>query len=233
MRGPLARLDQRDVVLSLPQLAPAPRGHVAEEFFDTTCHANDPADCAPITAGMATGINTLPPFGISCRSKIKWRNGHCPVGAAAEMGTELDWMVFLWNLNTVGPTPSPMTDVWKIYRHACNPPAAGQPPSNSPAACSGNEELSWSARPVLELTPARTCRWDKAQEDCQRGERCLNATVGSGATCTSASPSCVCKLPAVGGILEGAQRAYANDTLRSQNVAITGDSSGVSRDLSP
>jgi hypothetical protein len=179
-----------------------------------------------------SGISTLPPFGISCRDPAKWRNRHCPMSEAAEMGTELDWMVFLWNLNTRPDHPTTMTDLWRIYRHACHPAPAGQAPPVEPALCRGGEELSWRARPVVDLSPPRACLFNTANS-CLRGERCRSATAGSDAPCTSSSPSCVCKLPAVGGFLNGVRAAFAGDDDRIQDIEDLADLTGISRNLTP
>ena len=99
--------------------------------------------------------------------------------------------------------------------------------------CNGSQELSWNARSAVDLSPARGCTVTGGPDQCLRGEKCLDATLGSAAPCSTDSESCICKLPPVGGILDGARRTYANDAARAQNVEDLGDTTGVSQDLSP
>jgi hypothetical protein len=206
-----------------------------KEFFDTVCRANnpnDPAICQPTTVGQQVGINTLPPFSVSCGQPFKWRNNHCPMSELAEMGTEMDWMRFLWNLNTVGSLLSPMTDIWQIYRHACNPGSTG---NTNPGNCSdhqfASDELSWRERPVRPASGEPACRTNADCGDLPLRQTCIDAMPGSPFPCNELTPSCVCKLPAVGGFLQGAERLYVNDAAREQNVFDLGRTFGVSEDL--
>lgn len=85
------------------------------------------------------------------------------MGPQIDMGAEIDWMAFLYNLNTAGgpEPPLPMTDVWKIFRNACVPP----PGNTNPPLCSANVayDVGWESQsPVLaselEVTPPDRAR---------------------------------------------------------------------------
>jgi outer membrane protein assembly factor BamB len=207
-----------------------------KEFFGETCLGRNPEDCLPETVFRNTGIKTLPPFGVPCDQPIKWRNRRCPISEAAEFGTELDWLQFLYSLNTAGSLASPMADVWAIYRHTCNPPAPGTLPLPDPGLCGSSHEVAWTSRPPAVLGSARACSASNTSQ-CVRGERCLDGQVGSSAPCAPGALSCLCKVPAVEGFLDGARRLYGPDgpqvdPARRERVETFGRDYGVSRDLS-
>lgn len=88
------------------------------------------ADCVPFPSNPADAAYTwqhgvmqsiLPPFPHDCRdsTEFRWRNTVCK--GYADFGTELDWLRFYWNLNTVSSNRSTMPDLFQIYRHACHP----------------------------------------------------------------------------------------------------------------
>lgn len=98
---------------------------------DRGCRASDPAACPEgrllRDGGMATV--TFPPVPIDCRTPVKWRNRNsCNVSESTEpglakstMGTEYDWMTFLFEVNlTFG-----FNDLMNIYTHACRPEYSG------------------------------------------------------------------------------------------------------------
>lgn len=205
-----------------------------KELFDEVCHGRDPADCQPEVVGAVPGITTLPPFGINCREPFKWRNNHCPISEAAEMGTELDWIGFFYNLNRVGPLTSSMDDIWLIYRHACNPPPVGQAPSSNPADCNG-QVMGWNERPAIPARGGPPCR---LSSDCLEGERCRDATPGSDTQCSAAVADCQCKLPAMQGFRSGMQRLYGlkgvdENLAREVRILLLSTEFGVSEDLTP
>jgi hypothetical protein len=113
--------------------------------------------CSPFPGPGGPLFSQLPPMPVSCSSGHKWRNRHCPMGENAEMGTELDWLAFLYNLNSGAEMAlrSRMDDIWRIYRHACVPPPLD--PTNPPAApppCSTTYEIGWTSQaPSLPLVP--------------------------------------------------------------------------------
>jgi FG-GAP-like repeat len=57
-----------------------------------------------------------PPFPVSCKDAVKWRNSHCGV---PQFGIEWDWLTFYWNLNTSGPAKLAMPELYGVYRQAC------------------------------------------------------------------------------------------------------------------
>lgn len=70
------------------------------------------------------GTVSLPPMGVDCGSAQKWRNSNrCAVDSAVEslqkssMGTELDWMTFLFDVaRQIG-----LNELMAIHRAACQP----------------------------------------------------------------------------------------------------------------
>ena len=58
-----------------------------------------------------------------CRTPKMWWHSHCFYPPAThvgfDLGTELDWQVFFWNVNTVGPYSSTMADLKGIFDPAC------------------------------------------------------------------------------------------------------------------
>jgi hypothetical protein len=99
------------------------------------------------------GVVSLPPMGINCGSPAKWRNqSQCAVDNVPptpgtpptnrpQMGTELDWMTFLFAVNRIVG----FNDVLSVYKHACwpdNPEFAGQDCSDK---LESNGNLVWSS----------------------------------------------------------------------------------------
>lgn len=58
-----------------------------------------------------------------CRTPKQWWRTHCyyppETHVGFDLGTELDWMLFYWNVNTVGPYSSSMYDLANIWNDAC------------------------------------------------------------------------------------------------------------------
>jgi len=85
-----------------------------------------------------------PPVPVSCKTPVRWRNTHCTGSpsfsgtALADMGTELDWMTFLWSINTDPANMLTMRSISDVYRAACG--GVGAP-------CDGNDTLTWEATP--------------------------------------------------------------------------------------
>jgi len=117
----------------------------------------------------------------------------CAPGAPRVGGspTEYDWMAFLYELNTGPGVTVPMTDLWQIYRHACNPPEPGASVEPDPPNCSFQTVL-WAPRAVTDQPNPVTCT---AASDCNLdlGESCFD-TATNGAC--MASGACTCKLTA-------------------------------------
>ena len=99
-----------------------------KEFLDADCKVEDPSGCTPFPGG---GTVTLPPVPIQCDRPVKWRNqNECAVdpragSTKAEMGTEYDWMTFLYALDgELG-----FTELMSVFNYACRPedpaPATG------------------------------------------------------------------------------------------------------------
>jgi hypothetical protein len=138
-------------------------------------------------------------------------------------------MAFLYEFNTGPSVTVPMTDLWRIYRHACNPPEPGAPVEPDPPNCSFQTVL-WAPRLVTDQPNAVTCT---AASDCNLdlGESCFD-TATNGAC--MASGACTCKLTAVEtAFVPGIQRTYAGNNARIQEAVELGDTYGASRNLSP
>jgi len=94
--------------------------------------------------GAAAAV--LPPVPVSCKAPVRWRNTHCTGSPAfsgtalADMGTELDWMTFLWNVNTVPVNGSTMRNISDAYILACSSPSA-------PSLCDSGDIVTWEATP--------------------------------------------------------------------------------------
>ena len=155
----------------------------------------------------------------------------CAPGAPRVGGspTEYDWMAFLYELNTGPGVAAPMTDIWRIYRHACNPPEPGAPVEPNPPEC-GGQSIVWAPRPITDQPNPVACT---AASDCniEVGESCFDtATNGP----CMASGACTCKLTAVEtGFIAGVQRLYVGDPDRVERATTLGNTFGVSRDLTP
>jgi len=133
-----------------------------KEFAEQTCAPG--AVCEDFFAPNANLLlkSQLPPFPVSCAPPVggtwfKWRNNYCPMTdpvtgfVAADMGTERDWMGFLYGVNT-GPGAATMDDIHMIYRFACSAPEPGQPPAAVPGFCR-NATAAWNEvrnRGILE-----------------------------------------------------------------------------------
>jgi hypothetical protein len=198
-----------------------------ELLQDTPCAAGE--TCLPFTVGQTSLFSKLPPFGISCETAFKWRNNHCPMGETAEMGTELDWLGFLWGVNTQGDSRATMNDLFAIYRNSCNPlpsPGPGMPGEK----CEGEEELGWSTRAPVPQDPAVACSAATAS-NCSADYACLNPATRK--RCRDGDTGCSCQRPAVFGISSGAALYFGNDPTRLQNVFDKGLTYGVTSDLAP
>lgn len=85
----------------------------------------DPLACKPYALDAATtGTVSLPPMTVNCSTPHKWRNqNRCSVDSSSEpiqkatMGTEMDWMTFLFDVNRqLG-----FTELMNLHRAACRP----------------------------------------------------------------------------------------------------------------
>lgn len=220
-----------------------------KEFLDEV--ACDPSEdrevCQPFPEGdpNAALYRRLPPLEVSCNTPYRWRNTNC--GAAdpmvddlenvADFGTELDWMGFLYNLNSVGPaeTRSPMTDIWKIYRHACVPPAppGTDPPEDPPPCSSVDIGFAWGATALrtnnLACMDSAFCAM--ANPDFPL---CLDDAEDSVDECTDGT--CLCK-SYVQGFFDGVNLTYPSDSredIDHRDTALNfGMQFGVDRNLTP
>jgi hypothetical protein len=167
-----------------------------------------------------------PPVPINCATPYKWRNAYCGMGESADMGTELDWLGFLYSLNVLSPeaTRVPMTDLWRIYRNACVPP--GTPPNPTPPPCSDSIPLQWQLTAVPNDPPV-ACVIDA---DCSPAyPNCFALATGSMQPCPIGG-MCVCKVVRQ-GFVEGTEGTFGAGSAKANNVEILGDRFGVSRDL--
>jgi len=120
-----------------------------KEFLNNGCMPGG-ATCGDVTEDGQAFKRTTPPLPLSCNEAVRWRNRIClPTGtssasALAGMGTEYDWMEFLWAVNTRGDTGSKITmgDLTSVYSTACTGNA-----DNVNHPCAG-ELLSWVATPI-------------------------------------------------------------------------------------
>jgi hypothetical protein len=230
-----------------------------KEFLDETCRSQECVDFP--TPGGALFQSSLPPIPMSCADTFKWRNNHCPISEAAEMGIELDWMGFFWNLHTQGESRSMMSDIWAIYRHACNTPRPGGDKLPNPGPCVPRGVLSsssmrWNPRPPFAPGDAAPCDSDS---DCQESvQRCLVPRPGEEPVCLKScytdddcgwmncltpeprsnvpcdgEDGCVCKWVGDPGFREGAGLHYGLDSPQYQSVLDLGQEFGVTDDLSP
>lgn len=198
-----------------------------KEFLDTNC--KDGNTCTPFSTGPNSPplVSNLPPLGIDCEAPMKWRNNHCPMSEASELATELDWLGFLWSLNTHGDAKTSMANLFSIYRNTCNPvpaPAAGQ----RGAKCEGDETLSWSSREPVEFSPRRAC--STANSGCPTDHSCLNPRRKH---CRDGETDCSCQTEAAFGFADGATLFYGNDPTRLQHVIDAGLRYGVTEALAP
>jgi hypothetical protein len=100
-------------------------------------------DCEP----RSGKIKILPPFPVPCGTAKRWRNTQCGGLAGttndttlAEMGTEQDWMQFLWSWNTRAPSNAPMLELQHAIRQACHPDTCIDDDGNRIAGCVPNAE---------------------------------------------------------------------------------------------
>jgi hypothetical protein len=138
-------------------------------------------------------------------------------------------MAFLYELNTGPGVAAPMTDIWRIYRHACNPPEPGEPVEPNPPEC-GGQSIVWAPRPITDQPNPVACT---AASDCniEVGESCFD-TATNGAC--MASGACTCKLTAVEtGFTAGIEAVYAAEPDRAGQARELGNTFGVSRELTP
>jgi hypothetical protein len=90
------------------------------------------------------GVVEPTPVRIDCASPTRWRNTRCVNSPAtieyalADMGTELDWLGFYWNVTTKTSEKVPITDLLSIYRVACG---------RLDRTCAGGK-ISWEATAV-------------------------------------------------------------------------------------
>jgi hypothetical protein len=107
-----------------------------KNLLDISCPAG--AECSPFDGRQLV----RPPLPVSCKQSVKWRNQHCEGRAIssdeapAQMGTEYDWLGFLWNVHTSAENASTMDDLYSIYQHACGEPAG-------PAKECSNSTVRW------------------------------------------------------------------------------------------
>jgi hypothetical protein len=82
-----------------------------KEFRDRTCPAG--ATCTP----TGSDVSIFPPAPVTCKEAVKWRNNECPT---PEFGTELDWMGFLYDVNTNAAAKVTMVELFGVYNQACS-----------------------------------------------------------------------------------------------------------------
>jgi hypothetical protein len=229
-----------------------------KEFLAPAC-LND--DCVMRGVFQDTTLyNNPPPVPQSCVTPHKWRNRNCAM-TDANMSTEIDWMAFLYNLNSVGALRSPMTDIWRIYQYACGPelPGGTIPAPATPAKCVDSYYANWeasfkefsAATCVVDTTCAagEVCRDNEpgpapctdgtcvckrpctTDADCPTNHWCLDDLANSSAPCTDGT--CLCKSRPYVGFLDGARLQYGGDLARRDNVITLGNAFGVSEDRTP
>jgi hypothetical protein len=163
-----------------------------KEFIDHACRGSD---CTSVDAAGTAGFVTPPPVHIDCGAVAKWRNRNCPLDST--MGTELDWLGFLYSLNATGSLRAPMAEIFNIYRQTClPPPATGAPANPNPPSCTLPDhfafDVAWDATPPgMEVPVGDTaCTMDS---DCGNdGKVCVLGATGSTSPC--AGGTCTCKL---------------------------------------
>ncbi len=120
---------------------------------------DDPEACTTFTLrdGSSAAV-TLPPVPIDCRAPAKWRNRNaCTVNEdlgstlrKKTMGTEYDWMTFLFAVNsTFG-----FNELMNIYKHACRPAYDGPLEGLNGLACGESNSaagvtasIAWAVEP--------------------------------------------------------------------------------------
>lgn len=84
---------------------------------------------------LVTGEPWGPPYNANCRSPSLWRDTFCTDSVHSQHGTELDWLQFFWNVNTVGSSTSHITNLYAIWKRAC---------VTYPASCQDQIKLLWN-----------------------------------------------------------------------------------------
>jgi hypothetical protein len=80
-------------------------------------------DCTPV----GDKVKVMPPFPVACAAADQWRDQVCGGAATApnpvleNMGTERDWMQFLFNWNRRGPSNSSMFEMQQTQSQMCGP----------------------------------------------------------------------------------------------------------------
>ena len=107
-------------------------------YKETVLETCTSGDCDPWAGGLQ---KNKPPVPFDCIEPVQWRNRHCPELAGGrtneDRSTEVDWMKFLYSLNTQADHKWTMIDLWRLYEVM---------PSHS-AACAGHEssQFCWGS----------------------------------------------------------------------------------------
>jgi hypothetical protein len=109
-----------------------------EGLFDACpTHPDHEFDCEPRNGK----IKVLPPFPVPCSTADRWRNTRCGGLPAtndttlAQMGTEQDWMQFLWSWNTKAPSNASLVEIYTASRQICHPDTCIGPGGGRIAGC--------------------------------------------------------------------------------------------------
>lgn len=95
-----------------------------KEFLNNGCMPGVPGDGC-FTDPASGLIVSKPPIPIDCSAPVRWRNGNCLDSTVTsgelvtDLGTEYDWMGFLYGANTQTPNNASMSDLFEIYKTAC------------------------------------------------------------------------------------------------------------------
>jgi len=195
-----------------------------KEFLDPPAASGAAADCRVLndpeackTFAMRNGDTatvTLPPVPVSCKAPVRWRNRReCAVDARLEpiskpvMGTEYDWMTFLFAVNAdIG-----LSEVMSLYNHACHPSYDPDPADPNPARqvetlCGRLSPTGDSGKPIA---------WEDGN---------IGAVTAGGVT-SGGTPH--------GGILSGAERKWGAGNSKADDLEFLGNEHGVGHRVDP
>jgi hypothetical protein len=101
-----------------------------KEFLNDACMPGVPPEACERDPHSGL-IKSLPPVPINCLEPVRWRNNQGfdqtarPGDLVTDLGTEYDWMGFLFRGTTETPHYS-TSDVFNVYRTACNGDCRGE-----------------------------------------------------------------------------------------------------------